>query len=238
MPVYADRTALKNRPASESWVDIDDVEFFVLGGSDRIAEGEEILPPASELPDPVTDPENSLHTAHDIANARRLMPTTPRERVVVLNGQAVFESEHGRVTLNKMQWVDVPASGGIIRNNLNPGPEGHRGATEVARIAGHWSQAIRTAIFNFGPSRPCDYHYHDGDEYWFVFRGHFTLKYRGEDVEFKPGMILAAGMGEEHGVVDPPEVFEGIGFATQLEGECRDGHLWRTHHGDPVPTRG
>jgi mannose-6-phosphate isomerase-like protein (cupin superfamily) len=236
VPVYASREDLKNRPESESWVDIDDVEFFALGNSPRLAEGEE--PPALDYPDPITDPEGSLHGAHDIANARRVIPTTPRERLVVLNGEAVFESENGRVTLRKMQWVDVPASGGIIRNNLHPGPEGHRGAVEVARIAGHWKQAIRTAIFNFGPGRPCDYHYHDGDEYWFVFRGHFTLHYRGEDVEFRPGMILAAGMGEEHGVVRPDEVFEGIGFATQLEGEGRDGHLWRPVHGEPVAVRG
>ncbi len=236
MPVYADRQALKNRPSSESWVDIDDVEFFTLGNSDRVAEGEE--PRATDYPDPVTDPEGSLHTSHDIAVARRVVPTTPRERLIVVSGQAVFESESSRVTLNKMQWIDVPESGGIIRNNLNPGPEGHRGQTEIARISGHWSEVLRTAIFTFGPGRPCDYHYHDGDEYWFVFRGHFTLKYQGEDVPFRPGMILAAGMGEEHGVVDPDETFEGIGFATQLEGEGRDGHLWRNVHGDPVPTRG
>ena len=235
MPVYASREDLKNRPASEKWVDIDDVEFFALGNADRVAEGEE--PRSSDYPDPVTDPEGSLHDAHNIAYARHVVPTTPKERLVVLNGEAVFESENGRVTLRKMQWVDVPASGGVIRNNLSGGPEGLRGVVEVVRIAGHWKQAIRTAIFNFGPSRPCDYHYHDSDEYWFVFRGHFNLLYQGEEVPFRPGMILAAGMGEEHGVVRPDEVFEGVGFATQLEGEGRDGHLWRGVHGDPVPTR-
>jgi len=238
VPVYADRAALRNRPASENWVDIDDVEFFMLGNADRIAEGEELLPAPTDVPDPVADPERSLHTTHDIAAARRLRPTTPKERIVVINGEAVFESESSRVTLKRMQWIDVPPTGGILRNNLSPGPEGHRGQTEVARIAGHWKQAIRTAIFTFGPSRPCDYHYHDGDEYWFVFRGHFTLHYRGADIPFRPGMILAAGMGEEHGVLEPTEVFEGIGFATQLEGQRRDGHLWRSVHGDPVPTRG
>jgi hypothetical protein len=44
-------------------------------------------------------------------------------------------------------------------------------------------------------------------------------------------------MGEEHGVLDPQEVFEGVGFATQLEGQMRDGHLWRAVHGTPDPTR-
>ena len=95
------------------------------------------------------------------------------------------------------------------------------GAPEVVRVAGRWKDTVRMEICLFTPDLVCDYHFHDSDEYWFVFRGHFTLKYRGEDVEFKPGMILAAGMGEEHGVVDPPEVFEGIGFATQLEGKAK-----------------
>jgi mannose-6-phosphate isomerase-like protein (cupin superfamily) len=236
VPIYGDRTALKNRPASESWVEIDDIEFFALGNSDRIAEGEEPVP--TSYPDPINDAEASLHAAHDIAMARRVIPTSPQERLVVVSGQAVVETENARVTLNKMQWIDVPASGAIVRNALVPGPEGHRGQVEVARIAGHWSEALRTAIFRFGPGRPCDYHYHDGDEYWFVFRGHFTLRYQGEDHQMRPGMILAAGMGEEHGAVAPEEVFEGIGFATQLEGQERDGHLWRAQHGEPLATRG
>ncbi|MFC6357102.1 cupin domain-containing protein [Luethyella okanaganae] len=235
MPLYANRQELKNRPESESWVDIDDVEFFTLGNADRLAEGEE--PPASRWPDPIDDAEASLHTTHDIPVARRIVPTTPKERIIVVSGEAYVETETARATLKKMQWIDVPAGGAIVRNALNPGPEGHRGQVEIARIAGRWGEAVRTAIFTFGPGRPCDYHYHDGDEYWFVFRGHFTLRYRGQDHEVQPGAILAAGMGEEHGVVDPSETFEGIGFATQLEGRKRDGHLWRAVHGEPVETR-
>lgn len=235
MPLYATREELRNRPERDGWVDIDDVEFFTLGNADRVAEGEEPLP--TEWPDPIRDPEASLHTTHDIPAARRVVPTTPKERLVVVAGEAVVETENARVTLKKMQWIDVPPSGAVIRNNLSPGPEGHRGQVEVARIAGHWKEAIRTAIFTFGPGRPCDYHYHDSDEYWFVFRGHFTLHYRGEDHEVRPGAILAAGMGEEHGVLNPTETFEGIGFATQLEGQQRDGHLWRGVHGIPVETR-
>jgi hypothetical protein len=52
-----------------------------------------------------------------------------------------------------------------------------------------------------------------------------------------PGSVLAAGFGEEHGVLDPQETFEGVGFATGLEGEKRDGHLWRASHGVPEPIR-
>jgi hypothetical protein len=48
---------------------------------------------------------------------------------------------------------------------------------------------------------------------------------------------MAAGMGDEHGVLDPGEIVEGIGLATQLEGQRRDGHLWRDVHGEPVRIR-
>ncbi len=149
MPLYAHREELRNRPERDAWVDIDDVEFFTLGNADRVAEGEEAVP--TSWPDPVEDPEASLHTTHDLPVARRVLPPAAKERLVVVSGEAVVETENARVTLKKMQWIDVPPSGAVVRNNLNPGPEGHRGQVEVARIVGHWNEAIRTAIFTFGP---------------------------------------------------------------------------------------
>jgi len=235
VPVYASREALRNRPEKDSWVEVDDFEIFTLGNTDRISEREE--PPPASFPDPVEDAEACLHEAHDIAMARRVVPATPRERLVVLSGEVTFESESSRVTLKRAQWIDVPPSGGLVRTAMIPGPEGHRPQVEVARIAGHWSEALRTAIFRFGPGRPCDFHYHDGDEYWFVFRGRLTLRLEDEDYEMGPGSVLAAGYGEEHGVLDPQETFEGVGFATALEGQKRDGHLWRAVHGVPEPIR-
>jgi mannose-6-phosphate isomerase-like protein (cupin superfamily) len=104
-------------------------------------------------------------------------------------------------------------------------------------VAGHWQQAIRTEIFRFYPERPLDYHFHDGDEYWFVHRGHFTLEYADREYPMGPGGMLAAGMGYEHGAQHPEELFEGVAIATQLEGTGRDGHLLREVHGDPVPGR-
>jgi mannose-6-phosphate isomerase-like protein (cupin superfamily) len=108
---------------------------------------------------------------------------------------------------------------------------------ELARIAGRWKQIIRNEICLFRPDRPCDYHYHDGDEYWMVFRGHFTLNYDGKDYEMRPGSMLAAGMGYEHGAVRPEEHFEAVVIATQLEGQLRDGHLNREMHGPAVKNR-
>jgi mannose-6-phosphate isomerase-like protein (cupin superfamily) len=235
VPIFSNREALRNRPESDAWVDVDDFEIFSLGNSDRIAEREESAP--TSFPDPIEDAEACLHEAHDVAIARRLVPATPQERIVVLSGEVVFESESSRVTLKRAQWIDVPQSGALVRSAMIPGPEGHRPQVEVARIAGHWSEALRTAIFKFGPGRPCDYHYHDGDEYWFLFRGRLTMHLEGVDHEMGPGSVMAAGFGEEHGVVNPQETFEGVGFATQLEGQKRDGHLWRAVHGVPEPIR-
>lgn len=235
LPVYRDRNALLARPQSDSWVDIDDIEFVILGNSPRVDDAAQPREPVDA--DPVTEPGECLRAVHDLAMSRRITPTTPKERVVVLSGEAMVEAENAKVSLKRMQWFDVPASGATISNAVQPGADGFRPIVEIARISGHWREVIRTAIFSFGPGRPCDYHYHDGDEYWFVFRGHFTLHFRGADHQMGPGSILAAGFGEEHGVIDPSETFEGVGFATQLEGQCRDGHLWRNEHGIPVAIR-
>ena len=192
----------------------------------------------TEWPDPVTDPEASLHTTHNIPVARRIVPTTPKERLVVVAGEVVVETENARVTLKKMQWIDVPPSGAVVRNNLNPGPGGpprsgrgraHRGPLEAGDPHGDLHLRPRPPLRLPLPRRrrvlvrlP-----------WAL---HAALPRRRPRRD-SPGAILAAGMGEEHGVVDPSEVFEGVGFATQLEGEGRDGHLWRPVHGDPVETR-
>jgi len=112
-----------------------------------------------------------------------------------------------------------------------------QGLNELARIAGHWTEVIRNEICLFRPDKPCDYHFHDGDEYWMVFRGHFTLDYDGNKYDMRPGLMMAAGMGFEHGSVNPEEHFEAVVMAMQLEGQKRDGHLNREMHGAPVKNR-
>lgn len=235
MPVYADREALKNRPDSESWVDIDDVEFIHLGNGDRVAEGPE---PITEELDAVTDPEGVFTRGSALPAGRRIVPAPgTKERVFVIAGEVTFDSPSSSVTLKRMQWIDVPPEGGIVRNGLAAGPFGYRANVELVRIVGHWSEVVRTAMFKFMPGKPCDYHYHDGDEYWFVFRGRFQLLLDGVSHEVGPGAIVAAGMGELHGVPAPTELFEGVGFATQLEGRGLDGHLWTDVHGEPPNRR-
>jgi mannose-6-phosphate isomerase-like protein (cupin superfamily) len=70
-----------------------------------------------------------------------------------------------------------------------------------------------------------------------VFRGHFTLNYDGKKYDMRPGLMMAAGMGFEHGSVNPEEHFEAVVMAMGLEGQKRDGHLNREMHGEPVKNR-
>jgi mannose-6-phosphate isomerase-like protein (cupin superfamily) len=220
MPVYTRETLKADRLP---WVDIDDFEFFLLGRGVSPNTTQPAAPgghaPIWAVPDARSDPP-----------VREITPTFARERVVLLVGEATAESENGRVTLKRGDYLDVPASGLKLRNLSST-------SAELLHIAGHWKQSIRTSMFQFHPDKPCDYHYHDSDEYWFVFRGHFTLQYDDRYYPMRPGSMLAAGMGYEHGVLDPEEQFEGVGFATQLEGALRDGHLLRDIHGDPVRNR-
>lgn len=235
MPVYASRNDLKDHWKGTPWLEIEDVEFFLLGSADRVAEGEEPSPAA--VPDPVTDARASFLAGLDVASARRLVPATAQERIIVLSGEASLESRLGRVTLRRRDWFDIPETGATIRNFMPADAGGHRSEVEVARIAGHWKEAYRTSIFKLGPGRPADYHYHDCDEYWFIFRGHSEARLNGVDYKMGPGSVMAAGMGDEHGVLDPREIIEGIGLEMQLEGQRRDGHLWRDIHGEPARIR-
>jgi mannose-6-phosphate isomerase-like protein (cupin superfamily) len=208
------------------WMDIDDFEFIVMG-----------RPPAQGRPSVPDSPAGNSHTPYWGANGitpdphiREFKPTTPRERLVVLDGEVSVECELGRFTLKRRDFVEVPQRGATVTNVGTS-------TAELARVAGHWSRIIRNEICLFRPDRPCDYHYHDGDEYWMVFRGHFTLNYDGQEYALRPGLMLAAGMGYEHGSVNPEEHFEAVVMAMQLEGQGRDGHLLREMHGAPVKNR-
>jgi mannose-6-phosphate isomerase-like protein (cupin superfamily) len=230
VPIYPDRDALRHRGALDAWTEIDDVEFLTLGPADEVWDGSE---PAFPTLDAVETPELCAARANRVAAARRIAPGQARQRLFVLAGQATIQCEYGRATLQRNQWLDLPAGGGLLVNGTSPTSDGWRPPTDVLRIAGRWGETVGIGIFRFGPSMPCDYHYHDGDEYWFIYRGHFMVRYEGSDYPMGPGSVLAAGMGEEHGVLAPGEVFEGVSFRTQLEGRKRPGHLWRNVHGEP-----
>lgn len=220
MPIYSRDTLKTDRLP---WMQVEDFEFVVLGRHEASA----AVPRASAG-------DHKEFWGHDqvapLPTSRTFVPTHERERLVVTSGEVAVQSEQGRVTLRKRDWIDIPASGLTVTNQTGT-------HAEFTWIAGTWGESVRTEICLFQPGHPCDYHYHDGDEYWFVFRGHFTLTYAGQHYAMRPGLMLAAGMGYEHGVPQPDELFQAVVFATGLEGSQRDGHLVRDLHGDPTPAR-
>ena len=128
----------------------------------------------------------------------------------MVSGQVQVETETGRVTLHKRDYFDIPASGATITNS-------GQSMAELVRVMGHWDHTVRNEICMFRPENPCDYHYHDGDEYWVIFRGHFTLDYNGMRIPVGPGDLLAAGKGIPHGALAPEETMNGIVMAMPLE---------------------
>lgn len=211
------------------WVEIHDWEFFVLG---RTLPGGPTAKPAHATTD-----DGSGHTPYwgfmsenPIPTVRRIEKTHPSERLVVIGGTVQVESEHGRFSLQKRDYVDVPESGLTLTSSS-------AGAPEIAWIKGDWERTIRTEVFFAQPGMPCDYHYHDGNEYWVIFRGNFTLDFAGRRIPVGPGTLMAGGMGLEHGALDPEQPLSAIVMAMPLEGRGRDGHLNREMHGDPVVGR-
>jgi mannose-6-phosphate isomerase-like protein (cupin superfamily) len=182
------------------WVEIEDFERFTLDHSD------------------------ATH------GTRTIGPTAPREMVVVLSGEVTAESPHGRVTLKRRDWMDIPAEG-VTLTSAKTITSTY--ACEVMHVRGDWKDVNIVAIFHFNPDRPLELHYHDFVEYWFIFRGHFRAQLDDEEADFRPDLLLATPPGHEHGIADPPEVVEGVGFSTTRVGKKRQGHLHRDEHGAP-----
>jgi quercetin dioxygenase-like cupin family protein len=226
MPLYT-RETLKTKKLP--WVEIDDFEFFHLGRQ-RIAD------PGTVNDHKITD-DGSGHVPYwgyyqdrPLGATRRIEPTTPKDRIVVVSGVVQVETEFGRTTLNKRDYFDIPASGATLTNTGTA-------MAEIGRVMGHWEHSVRSEICMFDPEHPCDTHYHDGDEYWVIFRGHFTLDYHGRKIKVGPGTLMAAGKGYEHGAENVEETMNGLVIAMPLEDAQRDGHLNRERQGAPTPGR-
>ena len=177
----------------------------------------------------IDDFETFVLSASGEAATRRLQPSALRERVIVLTGEVVAESEHGRVTLRRNDWLELPSSGATL--------QAVRTTAEVMRIAGHWVETTILTLFQVRPDRELELHYHDGDEYWIVFRGRGRARSEGVEYDVGPGDMVATGMGYEHGMPPTGELLEAVAFETALYGARRRGHLHREEHGDPVPAR-
>lgn len=218
MPIFT-RETLKSEKLP--WVEIDDFEFIHLG---RVM----------VMNNHSVQPDASGHVAYwgyyqdrPLPASVRIEPTTPKDRITVVSGQVQVETESGRVTLHKRDYFDIPASGATVTNS-------GQSMAELVRVMGHWDHTVRNEICMFRPENPCDYHYHDGDEYWVIFRGHFTLDYNGMRIPVGPGDLLAAGKGIAHGALAPEEAMNAIVMAMPLEDGKRDGHLNHRNQGDPT----
>lgn len=218
MPIFTRDTLQTQRLP---WVEIDDFESIHLGRV-MVMNNHSVAPDASG------------HVAYwgtyqdrPLESSVRIEPTHPKDRITVVSGQVEVQSEHGRFTLHKRDYYDVPASGATVTNS-------GQSMAELVRVMGHWDHTVRNEICMFRPGNPCDYHYHDGDEYWVVFRGHVTLDYNGMRVPVGPGELLAAGKGIPHGCLDPEEAMNAIVMAMPLEGPKRDGHLNHKNQGEPT----
>lgn len=217
MPIYTRETLQSSRLP---WVEIDDFEFIHLG---RVM----------VMNNHTVEPDQNGHVAYwgyyqdsPLPSSVRLEPTTPQDRITVVSGQVQVETEDGRVTLNKRDYFDIPPTGATVTNS-------GQSMVELVRIMGHWDHTVRNEICMFRPGNPCDYHYHDGDEYWLVFRGNFTLDYNGMRIPVGPGDLLAAGKGIPHGALQPEQVMNAIVMAMPLEDAKRDGHLNHQNQGEP-----
>lgn len=165
---------------------------------------------------------------------RRFERQYAAENLVCLTGEVVVESAEGRVTLKRKDWMAIPEGGATVTSLQQ---SMLTGSSEVLWMGGHWPESYYMSMFRFFPGRPLEVHYHDNDEYWFVFRGRARAQYAGGEVDIRAGQVLATGMGAEHGLLEPTEVFEGVGFTPWLDGERRFGHLHRDEHGVPTPAR-
>jgi quercetin dioxygenase-like cupin family protein len=221
MPIYTSESLQTERLP---WVEVEDFEFFHLG---------RVMVTNDHSIEATADghvPYWGYYQDRPLGASRRIEPTRPKDRIVVLSGEVQVESEDGRFQLHKRDYYDVPVSGATLTNTGSS-------MAELGRVEGNWNHTIRSEICMFQPGNPCDYHYHDGDEYWVVFRGHFDLDYHGLKIPTRPGELLAFGKGYEHGLLDPPEVMQAIVLAMPVEDRQRDGHLNRERNGDPVPDR-
>jgi mannose-6-phosphate isomerase-like protein (cupin superfamily) len=166
------------------------------------------------------------------AGIRRFVPSHPKEHLVCLNGEVTVEWPAGRVTLKRKDWIDISGFEATVTTIRTTAMTG---TSEVLWMAGHWPETFYISIFQFSPDKPLEMHYHDNDEYWFVFRGSFEAICDGESVPLRWGDLLATRMGHEHGIPAPPEIVEGVGFTPKLEGRKRFGHLVRERDGVPEP---
>ena len=101
----------------------------------------------------------------------------------------------------------------------------------VMRGPGDTPDWVRWSAYGVGEVKDAaafDRHFHDADEYWFVFEGRARVRSEGQEYEIGPGDILVTKMGEEHDILEILEApLKSFWVEDQLCGRKRPGHL---HH--------
>ena len=82
-------------------------------------------------------------------------------------------------------------------------------------------------MFRVAKGGTFDRHYHDCDEYWFVFRGKARVVSEGKEYVINPGDVLCTRMGKEHDVLEVYEELGAFWVEDELKGRKRFGHIHR-----------
>ncbi len=100
------------------------------------------------------------------------------------------------------------------------------------RIEGHerpgWSNVTSTGTFHVVAGQTFDRHYHDCDEYWFIFEGRAVIEIDEERYAVEPGDIVCTEIGREHDFLQVLEPVSGFWFETVLIPGGQAGHLHRS----------
>jgi mannose-6-phosphate isomerase-like protein (cupin superfamily) len=181
----------------------------------------------------------TLDQAYEDKGIRKFEKTAEREVIVALGSELIAESEMGRATLKRRDWLEIPPGGMAVSSMRSVTTPHYASSTyypaEAIRIAGTWDHINHISIFQFRADRPLPVHYHDFNEYWLLFRGHPLATHDDDELHLHPGTLLATRTGHEHGIAKPEETVEGVGLQTSLVGRKRQGHLHRDVDGPPDP---
>ncbi len=90
-----------------------------------------------------------------------------------------------------------------------------------------WSDATSAGLARIPRNGRSDRHFHDCNEYWFVFAGKARVVSEGREYYVQRGDILFTAAGDEHDVLEVYEDLELVWFEDATPRGGRAGHLHR-----------